>query len=120
MLKEKIAIPVLVSIYFLISIGSILYFLVFSLPPPLAEGRNIPIQINNEVLKFENKPDYINFRNNLIEKRKTSKLDYNEYRNLLKIYDFEIKRLNGITIKDVNKENVFDKIEELIKEKGIK
>jgi hypothetical protein len=53
------------------------------------------------------------------------KLTYQEYRELISVYDSEIKDSNGMELKDVTHKNFFKKIEEKIskkpeKEKAVK
>ena len=47
-------------------------------------------------------------------------LTHQEYKELVKIYDYEIKKLGSISLKNVNSDNVYDKLEAEIDKRKIK
>jgi hypothetical protein len=54
------------------------------------------------------------------KKEKKEKLSYNEYKELIELYDHEIKKTKGATLNNVNEENIYDRLEEEIDKRDVK
>lgn len=90
--------------------------IIASLSGLLITGLSSPEQ---GVLEFESTNKYINARDNLMQKSENEELTYDEFVLLIKIYDYELKKIGNIKMSNIeNKNQVKAKLESKIKKKG--